>query len=25
IPMTPGSDSLNVATALAVALWHCGP
>ena len=23
IPMTPGSDSLNVATALAVALWHC--
>lgn len=25
IPMTPGSDSLNVATALAVALWHCDP
>jgi tRNA G18 (ribose-2'-O)-methylase SpoU len=24
IPMTPGSDSLNVATALAVALWQCG-
>lgn len=23
IPMTPGSDSLNVATSLAVALWEC--